>query len=456
MAHDGQADIDAVSAARTRRVAPLAICVALLLLSGCGGRLIGVMAPSGAVIPGTSQVHLLAATTRAPSEDKSILFTGERGTGLKVDAITVSIPPEANRTVGQVQWPRRLPANPIKEFATVNVKPLVSKAEDEAWLKKNLPRSRRALVFVHGFNNRYEDAVYRFAQIVHDSGAEVVPVVFTWPSRASIFDYNYDKESTNYSRDALEDLLRRIDAEPSIGEITVMAHSMGTWLAVEALRQMAIRDGRTLPKIKNVILASPDLDVDVFSRQFVALGKNAPHFTLFVSQDDRALGVSRRISGNVDRLGQVDANAEPYRTQFEKAGISVIDLTKLKSGDSLNHGKFAESAEVVKLIGQRLISGQTITDSDVGLGEAVGAVALGVSTAVGNAASVAVSAPIAVFDPRTRRNYGEQVNRLGRSLENTAGSVGDTVGVAGLPVGQPRSEGACPTDRPDPQGSCKR
>jgi esterase/lipase superfamily enzyme len=32
------------------------------------------------------------------------------------------------------------------------------------------------LVFVHGFNNRFEDAVYRFAQIVHDTRADVVPV----------------------------------------------------------------------------------------------------------------------------------------------------------------------------------------------------------------------------------------------------------------------------------------
>ena len=177
---------------------PLAIVATLLLLSGCGGRLIGVMTPSGTVVRGTSQVRLLAATTRAPSDDKAILFSGERGSDLKIDAITVSIPPEANRTVGQVQWPARLPANPLKDFSTVNVVPLVSKAEDERWLKQNLTKSHRALVFVHGFNNRYEDAVYRFAQIVHDSGADVVPVVFTWPSRASIFDYNYDKESTNY------------------------------------------------------------------------------------------------------------------------------------------------------------------------------------------------------------------------------------------------------------------
>ncbi|TCU26570.1 esterase/lipase superfamily enzyme [Rhizobium azibense] len=409
------------------------LTLAALLLSACGGRHIGVMTPVGSVLPGTSKVDLLVATTRAQDKDPSVLFSGERGTGLMVNAVKVSIPPDANRKAGQVQWPKRLPADPLRDFVTVSVDPLEGERAGEVWLKNHMPKSRRVLVFVHGFNNLYEDSVYRFAQIVHDSHADVAPVVFTWPSRGSIFDYNYDKESTNYSRDALEELLRRTAQNPAVSDITIMAHSMGTWLTVEALRQMAIRDGHVASKINNVILASPDLDVDVFGRQFVSLGKERPHFTIFVSRDDRALALSRRISGNIDRLGQIDPSAEPYRSKLEAAGITVLDLTKLKGGDRLNHGKFAESPEVVKLIGDRLIAGQTITDSQVGLGEAVGAVAIGAAQTVGSAASVAVSTPIAIFDPRTRRNYDAQLKRFGQSVENTAGSVGDTVG-AGLPT----------------------
>ena len=411
--------------------------LAVLAIAGCGGRAIGVMAPSNAAVPaGVSEVDLLVATTREPDRDRAILFSGERGSDLKMDSVTVSIPPAANRSVGQVQWPSQLPGDPYKDFTTVSVQSLPTAKDARRWLNQNLPKTRRVMVFVHGFNNRYEDAVYRFAQIVHDSGADVAPVIFTWPSRASIFDYNYDKESTNYSRDALEELLREIAKDPKVGEVTVMAHSMGTWLAVEALRQMAIRDGRVARKIQNVILASPDLDVDVFGRQIAAIGKSKPNITLFVSRDDRALGLSRRISGNVDRLGQINPTQEPYRTQFENAGITVIDLTKLQSGDKLNHGKFAESPEVVRLIGQRLVSGQPITDSKVGLGDAFGAVALGAAQTVGSAAGVAVSAPIAIFDPNTRRNYDGQLQRFGRSMENTVGSVGDTMTTVGSGVGE--------------------
>lgn len=395
------------------------VAAMLGVLSSCAGRPEGVLIPTAsASLSGASKVDVLVATTRRPSETPGVLYSGERGADASITEIAVSIPPDNAREVGQVQWPKKLPANPEKEFATLSITPM-EKPQAHRWLHGHLPKSKRVMVFVHGFNNRYEDAVYRYAQIVHDSGADVAPILFTWPSRGSIFAYNYDKESTNYSRDALEDMLRTISRNPEVGEVVVMAHSMGSWLTVEALRQMAIRDGKVSSKIQNVILASPDLDVDVFGRQIAEIGPKGPHFTLFVSRDDRALGLSRRISGNIDRLGQVDPTVEPYRSEFEKQGIVVLDLTALKGGDRLNHGKFAESPEVVKLLGNRLIAGQTVTDSDVGLGDRIGAVALGTAQTVGGAASVAVNAPISIFDPATRRNYGDQVDRLGRSVGNT-------------------------------------
>jgi esterase/lipase superfamily enzyme len=383
-----------------------------------------VLVPIGDVAsPGTTKVNLVVATTRRPSDNPGILFSGERDKLVSLNEIVVSIPPEKNRKAGEVQWPKKLPPNPQTDFTTVSVTPLKTDVEMAGWVRPHLTKSRRVMVFVHGFNNTFEDSVYRFAQIVHDSGADVAPVIFTWPSRASVFDYNYDKESTNYSRDALEQILRAIAREPEVKDITVMAHSMGSWLTVEALRQMAIRDGRVNAKVTDVILASPDLDVDVFSKQFLAMGKEHPRFTLFTSRDDKALALSRRISGNIDRLGQIDPSVEPYRSELEKAGITVIDLTQLKAGDRLNHGKFAASPEVVQLIGKRLVAGQTITDSQVGLGDRLGAVAIGTAQGVGTAASLVVTAPIAVFDPNTRKTYDEQIDRFGRAVGNTVGAV---------------------------------
>ena len=368
-----------------RLVAIIPLCMGVM---GCAGLPKGVLAPVPATIPGASQVNLLVATTRAPASDPAVLFSGERGQGLHTTEITVSIPPAENRQVGQVQWPKRLPPDPSTEFATTKVRTLSDLGRIRGWLNQHLPRSRRVLIFVHGFNNRYEEAVYRFAQVVHDSHADVAPILFTWPSRANVLDYAYDRESTNYSRTQLEEVLRRAAQDPSVGDVTIMAHSMGSWLVTEALRQMAIRDGRVAPKIRNVILAAPDLDIDVFRRQSQELGLSRPKLTLFVSQDDQALGVSRLIGGDVDRLGQINPATEPYRSELEKAGVTVLDLTALKGGDPLNHGKFAESPEVVQLLGERLVAGQTISQSKTSVSGQLEAVAAGAAQTVGGAASL--------------------------------------------------------------------
>ena len=409
--------------------AQLAVLALVLVLSflpaGCG-HAVGVLAPVTVTTPGTSRVDMLVVTTRAPSKDPGILFTGRRDLNFSVNEITVSIPPDSARRIGEVQWPTRLPPNPARDFTTVAVKQLPpDKASGNAWLRKHLPVSRTVLVFVHGFNNRYEDAVYRFAQIVHDSHADAAPILFTWPSAGKLFDYNYDRESTIYSRDGLETVLKLLAEDPQVSEVSVLAHSMGTYLTMEALRQMAIRDGRVAPKIKNVIFASPDIDVDVFGRQVHDLGGHHPRFTVFVSQDDRALAVSRFVAGNVNRLGQINPEVEPYRTEAEKNGITFIDLTKLKTpGADLNHDKFAASPQIVRAIGTRLVNGQSLSESQIGLGDEITILAAGTAKAVGTGAGLLVSTPLSVIDPTTRRNLGSQTDDFAGQLGARAGNAG--------------------------------
>ncbi len=401
-----------------------ALLLACAVLAGCG-RPIGVLEPIAAGPPDAARVDLLVATTRAPSKDPGVLFTGERESRIALTDITVSIPPAQNRRVGQIQWPTNLPPDPETDFATLKVTPLMGTGQPQAWLKQHAPHGRRVLVFVHGFNNHFDDAVYQMAQIAHDFGADAAPVLFTWPSRGNIFEYAYDRESTNSSRDALEETLRSIAGNRGVGEITVMAHSMGAWLLMETLRQMSIRDGRVTPKIWHVILASPDLDVDVFATQWRDIGQPRPQLAVFVSRNDTALRVSRRLAGDVDRLGQIDPKSEPYHSELANSGIDVVDLTDLSAANSLNHAKFAEHPGVVQLIGQRLLAGQTITGSEATLGERVGGFAMGVGQTVGGAAGVALSAPIAVVDPNSRRSYDDQVKHLGHVVDETIGEAAD-------------------------------
>ncbi|WP_188611865.1 alpha/beta hydrolase [Chelatococcus reniformis] len=421
-----------------RRSLVALLLAAALGLGGCAGRPKNVLIPVAATAPGTSEVTLLVATTRsdrnaAPGE----MFTGERGRATSFADITVSIPPAGNRKVGDVQWPKSLPGNPATDFVTVSATEL-DRAEAIASFDARVRHTpkRRVLVFVHGYNTRFEEAVYRFAQIVHDSGAPAVPVLFTWPSRGQLLSYGYDHESGSYSRDALEALLQAVTKDKNVGEVAILAHSMGNWVTLEALRQMAIRNGRVSPKINSIMLAAPDVDFDVFRRQIAEIGPQRPPVTIFISQDDQALAVSRRVWGQ-PRLGAINAEAEPYRTVLDRDQITVVDLTKVETDDRVKHGKFAQSPDVVRMIGQRLVEGQTLNDGRSGLGERLGQVAVGAASTVGSAASLAISAPIAIIDPHTREGLGGQFERLG---SNMASTIPLPQGAHGQPSSQAVSE----------------
>jgi esterase/lipase superfamily enzyme len=70
-----------------------------------------VLIPVAEATPGTSRVSVLVATTRrrAPA-DPGEMFSGERAESVSYASVTVSIPPDANRKIGEVQWPVVVPA----------------------------------------------------------------------------------------------------------------------------------------------------------------------------------------------------------------------------------------------------------------------------------------------------------------------------------------------------------
>lgn len=398
----------------------LILLLSVVALLGCAGRPHGVLLPVHAQPPGTDLVSMLVVTTRAQDQEPGVMFSGERGDHISYADISVSIP--KTRELGQVQWPSEQTPDPSREFTTVEAR-VLSKEQAIAAFDSRIRKTpkRQVLLFVHGFNNKFEEAVYRFAQITHDSDATITPVLFTWPSRGNLLQYGYDHESASYSRDALENVLQFLARDPSVGEISILAHSMGNWVTLEALRQMGIRNKGLPAKIKNIMLAAPDVDFDVFRRQILAMEAKPSLFTVFISHDDEALAVSRRMWGNKPRLGAIDADAEPYRDQLEKERITIVDLTNIQSDDRLGHGKFAQSPAVVRSIGARLAAGQTLSDGHAGVGQKLGLATAGAVSTVGAAAGVAVATPFAVVDPHTRDNLGDHIQSIGEPLQ----SVGD-------------------------------
>jgi esterase/lipase superfamily enzyme len=371
------------------------------IAAGCSSRPYGTLVPTTRA-PGASQVDLFVATTRAPVlEPPGVMFGGSRGRGLDFADIVVSIPPAGARQPGDVPLPSSAPGNPERDFVILRADRM-DLAQAEANFNARIKRTpgRRVLIFVHGFNTRFEEAVYRFAQIVYDARVNVAPVLFTWPSGGNVTDYVYDRDSAMYSRDALEVVLQALVKDPNVDSISILAHSMGNYLAIESLRQMSIRDRGLSPKIRDVMLASPDIDVDVFRRQIAEIdeGPRPAQFTLFISRDDRALGLSSFLASDSTRLGALDPNKEPYRSILEQGRVQVVDLTNIASNDFTNHGKFA-SGEVVGAIGERLAEGQSLAEAKGGLVESLGAFTTGAIGVAAGVATGAVAAPSEILDP---------------------------------------------------------
>lgn len=313
-----------------------------------------------ASVPDVTQQRVFIMATRQASEVVGALFSAERAPELGLASVDVTIPP--THVPGQLERPLRLPPDPRTEFTVINPATYETDAafirEINRELASRPPGKREVLLFVHGYNNTTTDAILRLAQFVEDTDFQGIPVLFTWASAANASRYVYDLNSALVARvqiKYLSDILGRTEAT----SVTVLAHSMGSLLTMEGLvdAQLSGRLGRN-KQIDNVLLAAPDIDLDLFRTQVSLLPQWLLERTfIFVSEDDGALRFSRRIAGGVPRVGAVDAE------ELGALGVTVIDLSEIDDSSSGSHSKFAGSPEVVQLIGAGLNSAGRFGDA---------------------------------------------------------------------------------------------
>jgi esterase/lipase superfamily enzyme len=317
--------------------------------------LVGIDNPEipAASVPDVTRHKVFIMTTRQASEVTGALFSAERAPELGLASVDVTIPP--THVPGALERPTELPPDPRTEFTVVS--PSVY-ASDEAFIReinrelaKRPPGQRELMLFVHGYNNTTSDAILRLAQFVEDTDFNGIPVLFTWASAANASRYVYDLNSALVARGQvkhLSDILGRTNAS----SVNIFAHSMGSLLVMEGLvdAQLSGRLGQK-KRIDNLLLAAPDIDLDLFRTQVALLPPWLLERTyIFVSEDDSALRFSRRIAGGVPRVGAADAE------ELGTFGVTVIDLSEIEDSTSGSHSKFAGSPEVVQLIGVGLNS----------------------------------------------------------------------------------------------------
>jgi esterase/lipase superfamily enzyme len=277
---------------------------------------------------------LLVATTRklANAEHAKPWFGPERASTMTL-ARAQLVPPNESRlsltSVGLDDW--RLDA---VEPASGEVSDLLAQAGGGG----------DVLIYVHGFKQTFEKSALDAARLSDGIRFRGRTLLFSWPSKAGLFDYAYDRDSAMWSRDDFERVLHSIVMAPGVGRIHIVAHSMGTMLTLESLRELYAQYGDSVvDRIGAVVLAAPDIDMDVFSAAMNHIGPLARKITVITATNDRALALSGRIAGGMTRVGAAE------KATIERLGVRVIDASQAGWG-IVNHDLFLWNADVQQMI----------------------------------------------------------------------------------------------------------
>lgn len=210
-------------------------------------------------------------------------------------------------------------------------------------LRSRMKSERRdVLVFIHGFNVSFSEALDVGALLARDlkvSGAPLDVVVLSWPSDGDavpFMSYYSDREDARASGPSvaraflkLQEFLAELDpGEYCLRRLHLLTHSMGAYVLRNGLTALIAKDPKKLIRIfDQIILAAPDEDDDAFEtdEKMRLLPKLAKQVTVYFNTNDKALGISDTTKSNPDRLG-ADG---PRMVDLIPKKVSLVDCRKV-------------------------------------------------------------------------------------------------------------------------------
>lgn len=194
-----------------------------------------------------------------------------------------------------------------------------------------------ALIYIHGFDNSFDDAIIRAGQIGYDLNPNLLTVSFSWPSKGKKLCYTHDEASIEASEkyivEFLEDFTKNINPE----KIHIIAHSMGNRGLLRAFNEFLKKPNNF--KFGQIILAAPDIDRDIFKELAKVYPIYSTRTTLYISKKDRALWLSKMFHSH-PRTGLL-----PPITIVDN--IDTIEVTRIDIS-LLGHGYIAEAKELLQ------------------------------------------------------------------------------------------------------------
>ncbi|WP_300531352.1 alpha/beta hydrolase [Maricaulis sp.] len=282
-------------------------------------------------------VRVFYGTNRAALGDDPNTAYGNDRADLELGVMEISVPRE--RAVGSIPRPR---IGGEREGLHVVLRNIERYEEGEGFdgeLRAAIENSdtgrREIFVYIHGHSVQFAGAARRTAQLAVDLDMRDGGVFFSWPTGNSVAAYQESQNNVSVSARRLARFLEQVLAEAGDADVHLIAHSMGNRVLLQAMER--IYEDDSAPLFAQVFWASPDVDAENFSEALREMPGIAQGMTAYTSSRDRALQVSRALSGDYPRAGQ----SEPLP---QIAGmITAVDTTPLSVG-MLGHTDFATGA----------------------------------------------------------------------------------------------------------------
>jgi esterase/lipase superfamily enzyme len=309
------------------------------------------------------EVPVFFATNRKHDPDaKSVEFGTESEANLTLGSGSLSILKEDDSTklAAHAAAPKKsADQESITDVARLSM-PQLDVLDEEAFIKaarQQLQSSRafknQILLFVHGYNVDFDNALRRAGQIAYDLNFDGPTFLFSWPSRESYFGYLFDRESVDVAIDKLKGFLQHVIIPLNADKVHVVAHSMGNQIVLKALSDLSELDPSRRPVIGEVVDAAPDVAPDAFGQFAAKIQAGGGNLTVYASAADKALWLSKLVWDR-PRVGYITGDGPELIK-----GVDMIDITS--AGMSLfatNHDVYASSPIVVAdmrsiLVGER-------------------------------------------------------------------------------------------------------
>jgi esterase/lipase superfamily enzyme len=298
------------------------------------------------------------------SDDPKAMY-GTTGGDVSYGFCDVSIPPDHQE--GELEspsiWRLEFREDPARHVVLMRVQPrsrdrFVCELQQKVWSSMEVIDTPggpalaggEVLVFVHGYNNSFEDAARRTAQIAYDLKFRGAPVMYSWPSqaRATLEGYRTDGQMAGWSEEHLVEFVATLAEQSGARRVHLIAHSMGNRIVAGALRRLVEQNpaGR-IPRFNEVILSAPDVDAEYFKRAIAPrIVHAADRITIYSSSRDYALKMSRFFNPRARRrLGEGGENLTVFP---EHDNIDVVDATDVETDlFALNHSYHADSPTVL-------------------------------------------------------------------------------------------------------------